>query len=607
MVLVINKNKSSGQNGAAWVTQGVRSLFCLLLTWVVGGRLAAGTAFTYQGRLSDGSAAANGSYELRFRLHDALAGGSPASAELAFPSVVVTNGLFTVSLDFGPAPFHGGADRWLEISARPAGSINPLATFSPRTPLHAVPYALFALSTPGDASALVTGTVPDARLSLNIARIPDILSSSNTLSDRVYATQADLQAQVNALSNRVAQLTAALPPQSSLVAPSLPSGLVIASPVPGDLTLLSQGLVQFIGFDAPSWFTGSSVGAATARHGHGAVWTGSEMLVWGGVVNNAVTASGGAYKPGNNNWSTLSPVNAPSARRLHAMAWTGERLIVWGGLGASFLGTGGVYDPVNQSWSPTATMDAPSEREGHAFAWTGARLFVFGGRNDDGLLGDGASYDPLGNLWDPLPRPNAPPARRYATATWCGDRVLVFGGEGDAGETDTGASLPMTGGVTHGTWSTLSAAGAPSARQGHSAVWTGSRLIVWGGKAGGAPLGDGASYDPHTDAWTPLPSDLAPSRRSGHVAFWTGREMLVFGGEDASGALSTGAAYDPARNQWRHLSGTGTPTARKNFAGAWTGSELVVFGGQSAGNPVTTLGTVQRLVPEAAWYLYRKP
>jgi hypothetical protein len=49
------------------------------------------------------------------------------------------------------------------------------------------------------------------------------------------------------------------------------------------------------------------------------------------------------------------------------------------------------------------------------------------------------------------------------------------------------------------------------------------------------------------------------------------------------------------------------PTPRKNFTGAWTGSELVVFGGQSAGSPVTTLGTVQRLVPEAAWYLYRKP
>jgi hypothetical protein len=83
--------------------------------------------------------------------------------------------------------------------------------------------------------------------------------------------------------------------------------------------------------------------------------------------------------------------------------------------------------------------------------------------------------------------------------------------------------------------------------------------------------------------------------------------MVVFGGEDASGALSTGAAYDPARGQWRYLSGTGTPTARKNFVGVWTGSELVVFGGQSSGSPSTTLGTVQRLVPEAAWFLYRKP
>ncbi len=567
----------------------------------------AGTAFSYQGRLADGGKAATGAYELRFRLHDAAVAGNPVSPEIAFPSVAVTNGLFTVSLDFGPTPFTAGADRWLEISARPAGSIAAFSVFSPRTTLHAVPYSVFALSTPGDASTLVSGTVPDARLSLNIARLADVLTSSNTLSDRVYATQGDIQAQVNDLYNRVAQITAALPPQSSLVAPSLPGGLVIASPLAGDISLLSQGLVQFAGFDAPSWTSGSSVGAPTARHGHASVWTGTRMFVWGGVVGLAASNTGGAYEPGNDNWTTTPTVNAPAARLLHSMAWTGERMLVWGGKAGDVLGDGGLYDPTNRSWSPITLSGAPSAREAQCAAWTGARWFIFGGRNDDGLLNDGASYDPLGNLWDPLPTANAPSARRFASATWCGDRVIVFGGEGEAGETDTGHALAMTGGVTHGTWSAISNTDAPSPRQGHTAVWTGSRLIVWGGKSGGAPLGTGASYDPQTDAWTALPTTLAPSPRWGHVAFWTGGELVVFGGEDVTGALSTGAAYDPARNQWRYLSGTGTPSARKNFAAAWTGSELVVFGGQSAGNPVTTLGTVQRLVPEAAWYLYRKP
>ena len=602
MHFVFTSARRWARPGASWLALGVMAL-ALSCAPLAG----AATAFNYQGRLADGGVAANGSFELRFRLHDASTAGNAVSSELSFPSVGVTNGLFTVALDFGTSPFNAGADRWLEVSARPAGSTAAFAVFSPRTPLHAVPYAFFALSTPGDASALVSGTVPDARLSPNMARIPDVLTSSNTLSDRVFATQADLQEQFNALSNRVAQLTAALPPQSSLVAPSLPGGLVIASPVAGDLTLLSQGLVQFAGFDAPSWTTGSAVGAPSARHGHASAWTGTQMFVWGGVVGGSVNNTGGAYEPGNDNWTSIATVNAPAARRLHSMAWTGERLLVWGGRAGAPLGDGGLYDHTNRTWAPITLLGAPSAREGPCAAWTGARWFIFGGLNADGLLNDGASYDPLGNLWIALPTANAPAARRFATATWCGDRVIVFGGEGNAGETDTGHALPMTGGVTHGTWSAISTTGAPSARQGHTAVWTGSRLIVWGGKAGDVPLGNGASYDPVSNTWTTLPTTLAPSRRSGHVAFWTGREMIVFGGEDATGALSTGAAYDPARNQWRYISGTGTPTARKNFTGAWTGSELVVFGGQSAGSPVTTLGTVQRLVPEAAWYLYRKP
>ncbi len=598
--------------------------------------MAAQSPFTYQGRLADNSRPANGSYDFSVRLFPAASGGSAVAGPLAFPNVGVTNGLFSLALDFGPGAF--GADpRWIEVSVRTNAAAS-YTVLAPRRPVTATPQALFSLSaasaqsvpasgvsgalsvanlppltvdgsglTSLNGSQILSGTVPDARLGPNMARIPDVLTSSNHLSDRVYATQADLQAQVNDLSNRVAQLTAALPPQSALVAPSLPGGLVVASPVAGDLALVSQGLVQFAGFDAPSWTTGSDVGAPSARHGHGSAWSGRQWFVWGGLVGGSVNNTGGAYEPGNDSWTTISPANAPAARRLHSMAWTGERLLVWGGRAGEPLNTGGIYDPTNRTWVPITTTGAPSAREGQCAAWTGARWLVFGGLNSDGLLGDGASFDPLGNLWDPLPAAGAPAARRNATATWCGDRVIVFGGEGEGGETGTGAMLPMTGGVTHGAWAAISTAGGPSGRQGHTAVWTGTRLIVWGGKTGNALLGGGASYDPQTDTWTALPTTLAPSARTGHVAFWTGREMLVFGGEDATGALSTGAAYDPARNQWRYISGTGTPTARKNFTGAWTGSELVVFGGQSAGSPVTTLGTVQRLVPEAAWYLYRKP
>jgi hypothetical protein len=104
-----------------------------------------GTSFTYQGRLTDGAIPANGNYDLKFSLYDANVGGllvgTPTSITLA--PVLVTNGLFTVSLDFGGAAF-GGDARWLEIAVRTNGSLSAHTTLTPRQQLTAAPYALFA-------------------------------------------------------------------------------------------------------------------------------------------------------------------------------------------------------------------------------------------------------------------------------------------------------------------------------------------------------------------------------------------------------------------------------------------------------------------------------
>ena len=81
---------------------------------------AQGTAFTYQGRLNDGGSPANGIYDLRFTIYDALTGGSAVSGTLTAAPVAVSNGLFTVTLDFGPEAFTGAA-RWLDIDVRPNG------------------------------------------------------------------------------------------------------------------------------------------------------------------------------------------------------------------------------------------------------------------------------------------------------------------------------------------------------------------------------------------------------------------------------------------------------------------------------------------------------
>lgn len=100
-----------------------------------------GTAFTYQGRLTDGGNPANGEYDLRFRLYDAATSGTQVGSTTGQENTLVTDGLFTVELDFGSGIFTGEA-LYLEIGVRPGDSGGVFTALSPRQLLTPVPYAL---------------------------------------------------------------------------------------------------------------------------------------------------------------------------------------------------------------------------------------------------------------------------------------------------------------------------------------------------------------------------------------------------------------------------------------------------------------------------------
>ena len=102
---------------------------------------AQGTTFTYQGRLNDAANPASGVYDLRFALYDSLGGGTQAGGVLTNAAASVSNGLFTVVLDFGNQ--FPGAARWLEIAVRTNGG-NAFTTLSPRQALTPTPYAITA-------------------------------------------------------------------------------------------------------------------------------------------------------------------------------------------------------------------------------------------------------------------------------------------------------------------------------------------------------------------------------------------------------------------------------------------------------------------------------
>src|SRR6202035_4522857 len=104
-------------------------------------------------------------------------------------------------------------------------------------------------------------------------------------------------------------------------------------------------------------------------------------------------------------------------------------------------------------------------------------------------------------------------------------------------------------GCTDDTWTAT--AGPPDGRLGHTAVWTGSEMIIWGGSRSEGILGvsylnTGGRYNPSTDSWTATSIATAPDGRSGHTAVWTGTEMIVWGGANNSpGVLNTGGRYNP--------------------------------------------------------------
>jgi hypothetical protein len=106
---------------------------------------ALGTVFTYQGRLTDGGSPANGTYDFQFKLYDAASSGAQVGSTITMEDVTITDGLFTVALDFGSNAFTGDA-RYLEIGVRPGSSTGAYTTLTPRQALTATPYALFSLN-----------------------------------------------------------------------------------------------------------------------------------------------------------------------------------------------------------------------------------------------------------------------------------------------------------------------------------------------------------------------------------------------------------------------------------------------------------------------------
>src|SRR5208337_3034472 len=119
-------------------------LFLLALNPQLSSAFAQGTAFTYQGQLQNNGSPASGTYNLTFTLFTNSVGGTAAAGPMTNNAVVVTNGLFTVLVDFGSGVFTG-ATNWLQIGVATNG-VSSFTALTPRQKLTPTPYAIYAES-----------------------------------------------------------------------------------------------------------------------------------------------------------------------------------------------------------------------------------------------------------------------------------------------------------------------------------------------------------------------------------------------------------------------------------------------------------------------------
>ncbi|MBI4704439.1 MAG: hypothetical protein HY744_25330 [Deltaproteobacteria bacterium] len=254
-------------------------------------------------------------------------------------------------------------------------------------------------------------------------------------------------------------------------------------------------------------------------------------------------------------------------------------------------GDGKCADP----WEPTSTLGAPAGRAQHVAVWTGKKMIVWGGwlgTSPNATTNTGGIYDPAAYEWSATSTIGAPSPRRQATAVWTGKKMIVWGGM--HGDTYLGA-----GGIFDpeaNSWKAMTAENEPPGRINHSAIWTGNIMIVWGGRNQANQLASGGLYDPDKDVWKATVAPPVP--RELHSAVWSGSSMLVYGGVGDDGHsndvylptayASGGMEHDPVADAWTSLPFAGEPTARAGHSALMLGQTMALWGGYNGASYVGT-------------------
>lgn len=339
------------------------------------------------------------------------------------------------------------------------------------------------------------------------------------------------------------------------------------------------------------WSEVSYVGQPLNRWRHNLIWTGSEVIMWGGLgigSYGSFNVRGKKYDPVTNSWQAMNETGSTGGEQ--SAVWTGTEMIVWKGAGSR-------YDPALDSWAPVSNLDAPSARRKHVAVWTGSHMIIWGGVLGNSVYGNwvptntGAIYDPIADSWSPISMDGAPSPRSHVSSIWTGTELLVWGGvETKSGATAKGGARydPLTD-----TWRPISSHDAPTTNKNTAAIWTGSQMIVWSGgylsksdREIASEISSSATlqlYDPSTDRWTRSDSSCEPyfppqigQDWTSFAMHWTGDRVFAWSNNGTGGYF-----YDPVIDEWEAISTVGDPVPRQHFASTWAGDRFVIWGGHN--------------------------
>lgn len=317
---------------------------------------------------------------------------------------------------------------------------------------------------------------------------------------------------------------------------------------------------------APTGVVPIDPGPLEGRFGHSVVWTGAEVIVWGGHRGDLADtfSDGAAFNPDTNEWRMIA--EAPlDGMTWHFVAWSGDEMLVVGTSGAA------AYDPVDDSWRQLPAPPIPIHRVGHGdiadlteFTWSGSHIYVWNPISDEL-----ARFAPSDGTWEQIEGPglNVFPAKVVAE----GDRVLVFGTRWPSGLAKPQTYELFGAELTHDGWvelppvDFLSDSYANVADPGTASL-VGDLVLVWGDPS----IQPGPAQLLHPDrSWSSVPPPPIDENML-HP-----RPILLDDGRVLALSEGNAAIWEPTFNDWTPIGPF--PVILGAREAVWTGREVIAW------------------------------